>query len=161
MYRHMFNLYVSHTPLDEDLLAGVKARLISCNDRCTENCTLDDYVCATSNTERECSEVYSGFVSFWMDLPSKDDTCKFWINFLLHDCQAYLGLYVAIRGGLWTLRMASLKDMCPLFTAFDRLNYMKILPQHFAEVSSLPDVAKECFVKGGFVCNVRGTKYMQ
>ena len=28
LYRHMFNLYVSHTPPDEDLLAGVKARLI-------------------------------------------------------------------------------------------------------------------------------------
>ena len=35
---------------------------------------------------------------------------------------------------------------------------MKILPQHFAEVSSLPDVVKECFVKEGFVCNIRGTK---
>ena len=45
-----------------------------------------------------------------------------------------------------------------VFTAFDRLNYMKILPQHFAEVSSLPDVVKDCFSKGGFVCNIRGTK---
>ena len=93
-----------------------------------------------------------------MDLASKDDTCKFCINFLLHDCQAYVGLYIAIRGGMWTLRMASLKKMCPLFTAFDRLNYMKILRQHFAEVSSLPDVVRECFSKGGFVCNIRGTK---
>ena len=50
---------------------------------------------------------------------------------------------------------AILKEMCPLFTAFDRL---KILPQHFAEVSNLPNVVKECFVSGGFVCNIRGTK---
>ena len=51
-YRHMFHLYVSHeTPLPEDLLPGVKARLLSCNDRCAENCTLDDYVQVTSRTE--------------------------------------------------------------------------------------------------------------
>ena len=42
LYRHMFNLYGSHTPLDEDLLAGV-------NDRCAENCTLEDYVRVTSS----------------------------------------------------------------------------------------------------------------
>ena len=123
----MFNLYVSHTPLDEDLLAGVKACLISCNDRCAENCALDDYMHVTSSTKSDCSEVFSGFVSFLSDLGSKDDTWKFWINFLLHDCQAYVGLYVAIHSGMWTLRMASLKEMCPLLTAFDRLNYMKIL----------------------------------
>ena len=159
LYRHMFNLYVSHDRcLPEDLLSGVKARLISCNDRCAENCTLDDYVHVTARTESECSELYSCFVSFLMDLADKDDTCKFWINFLLHDCQAYVGLYIAIRGGMWALRMASLKEMCPVFTAFDRLNYMKILPQHFAEVSSLPDVVKDCFSKGGFVCNIRGTE---
>ena len=45
MYRHMFNPYVSHdTPLPEDILPGIRARLISGNDRCAENCTLDDYV---------------------------------------------------------------------------------------------------------------------
>ena len=52
--------------------------------------------------------------------------------------------------------MASLKEMCPLFTAFDRLNYMKILPQHFSEVISLPERIKECFISGGFVCIIRG-----
>ena len=57
---------------------------------------------------------------------------------------------------MWGLRTASLKQMCQVFTAFDRLNYIKILPQHFAEVSSLRDVVKDCFSKGGFVCNIRG-----
>ena len=69
LYMHMFNLFVSRkTPLPEDLLPGVQARLIRCNDTCAENCTLDEYVHITARTESECSEVYSGFVSFWMDL---------------------------------------------------------------------------------------------
>ena len=113
----MFNLYVSHDRcLPEDLLSAVKAQLISCNDRCAEDCTLVDYVHVTACTESECSELYSCFVSFLMDLAGKDETSKFWINFLLHDCQAYVGLFIGV---MWVLRMASLKEICPAFTAFD------------------------------------------
>ena len=86
------------------------------------------------------------------DLRDKDDTWKFWINFLFNDCQAYVGLYIAICCGMWTLRLASLKKMGPVFTAFDRL---KILPH---EVASLPNVVRQCLSRGGFVCNIRGTK---
>ena len=56
-------------------------------------------------------------------------------------------IIIAIHSCMWGLRMASMKEMCPVFTAFDRLNYMKNLPQHFGEVSSLPDVVKDCFSK--------------
>ena len=48
-----------------------------CNDRCAENCNLDGFVHGTVSTESECSELYSCFVSFLMDLAGKDDTCKF------------------------------------------------------------------------------------
>ena len=114
LYKDMFNLFVSHkTPLPEDIRPGVKAQLISCNDKCTESCTLDEYVHVTGCTESECSEVCSG--CFLFDLASKDDNFKLWIYFLLHDCQAYVGLYTAIHDSMWALRM------CPLFTAFDRL----------------------------------------
>ena len=85
-----------------------------------------------------------------MDLAGKDDTFTFWIYFLLHDCHASVCLYIAIRGGMWVLRMASLKEMCPIFTAFDRLKYMKILPQHLAEVSRPPQCSKGVFCKWRF-----------
>ncbi len=51
--------------------------------------------------------------------------------------------------------MASLK-MCPLFTAFDRLNYLTI---HFAEVLTIPEHIRHCFQQGGFVCNIKGNKF--
>ena len=54
--------------------------------------------------------------------------------------------------------MASLREICPLCTAFDRLHYMKIFPQHFGEVLCMPKAIRDCFVRGGFVCNIRGTK---
>jgi hypothetical protein len=37
---------------------------------------------------------------------------------------------------------------------------MKILPHHFAEVSSLPKAVRKCFAKGGYVCNIRGTNML-
>ena len=41
---------------------------------------------------------------------------------------------------------------------FDRVNYLKVLPQHFAEVLCLPENIRHCREKGGFVRNIRGTK---
>ena len=97
-------------------------------------------------------------LSFLSKVANDDSTWKFWYDFMFHVYLAYVGLYLAIRGGMWTLRVASLKEMYPLFTAFDRLNYMKILPQYLSEIMCLPDSITECFEKGGFVCNIRGTK---
>ena len=37
-------------------------------------------------------------------------------------------LYLAIVGDTWSLCMATQKEMCPLFAAFERLNYLKIPP---------------------------------
>ena len=95
--------------------------------------------------EYEHEAMYADFIAFVNDLASKDDTWKFWLGFVFHDCLAYAGLYLAIRGGAWSLRMASLKEMCPLLTAFDKLNYLKILPQHFSEVFCLPESITHCF----------------
>lgn len=164
LYRHMFEQYESHihsngvAPVSEVLAAGTRERLLHCNKRCMEGKSFDEYVQATVATESECIELYSEFIAFVKEHASTNDTWKFWNDFVFHDCLAYVGLYLAIRGGMWELRMASLKEMCPLFTAFDRFNYLKILPKHFAEVMCMPENIRHCLVKGGFVCNIRGTK---
>ena len=69
-----------------------------------------------------------------------------------------MGLYTSICSGNWTLRLSSLKEMCPLFTAYDRVNYLKNLPQHFAKLMSLPESIRCCLKKGGFVFNIKGIK---
>ena len=66
-------------------------------------CVLDGYVHATTAIESVSDAVCSGFVAFVRDLGNKDNTWKFWCDFLFHDCMAYSGLYLAICGGIWTL----------------------------------------------------------
>ena len=133
--------------------------LLLCNDKCVENQTFEKYVQYTQSMESDYESMYKEFNTFIEGLCGLDDTWKFWHNFVFHDMLAYIGLYLAIRGGLWDLRMASLKEMCPLFTAFDRLNYLKILPNHFGEVLTMPEHIRHCFQQGGFVCNIKGNKF--
>ena len=116
------------------------------------------YIRVSTALGNDYVSVYKDFISFVENLACRDDTWKFWYGFVFHDCLAYVGLYLAIRGSTWSLCMASLKEMCPLFTAFDRVNYLKILPQHFAEILCLPENIRHCLEKGGFVCNIGGTK---
>ena len=80
------------------------------------DCGKKYYAQATSITERECDVAFSGLTSLLSKLASDDSTWKFWYDFMFHDYLAYVGLYLPIRGGMWTLRVASIKEMCPLFT---------------------------------------------
>jgi hypothetical protein len=67
MYRHMFDMYVPHGK-PYFLRTEVKAPLMSCGENCAENCSSDDYAHVTYHTE----EGYSDFVTFLIDLASKE-----------------------------------------------------------------------------------------
>lgn len=54
------------------------------------------------------------------------------------------------------MRMASLKLMAPIFSAFDHFTYKKVIAQHISDVHSLPSAVKEFFRKGGFVVSLTG-----
>lgn len=154
-YGHFFRQYMLHYGSGA-LLASIRAQLLHCNDQVMEEHTFDKYLQVTRAMENECE--YKNFVAFVEELASRDDTWKFWYDFVFHDCLAYIALYLPIRSSSWSFRIASLKEMCPFITAFDWVNYLKILPQHFAEILCLPENIRHCFEKGGFVCNIRGTK---
>lgn len=46
------------------------------------------------------------FDRFMQSMASRDQSWRFWQQFVLEDCLAYLGLFLAIRTGNWDLRMA-------------------------------------------------------
>ena len=134
----------------------VKYNLFECNKVCVENNSYDDYAERVEILNSVSEDLYNKFIKFILDMAEMDETWKFWHGFVFHDCLAYMGLYTSIRSGNWTLRLSSLKEMCPLFTAYDRVNYLKILPQHFAELMSLPESIRCCLKEGGFVFNIKG-----
>ncbi len=67
-----------------------------------------------------------------------DDTWKFWYRFFFSDCFCYIQLFLAIRCGNWHLRNSALKQMAPLFFAFDRTTYQRLIPYHLADLLKFP-----------------------
>ena len=142
----------------ETILQSIRAGLLVSDQQCKEDKSYDDFVRLALSIESENSDLYRGFTNYVNKLAKSNDTLKFWLGFVFEDGLAYVGLYLAIRGGLWDLRLACLKGMCPVFSAFDHIHYLKMLPQHFHEVLTLPVHIRKCFEQGGFVCNIKGRR---
>ena len=103
-------------------------------------------------TSKQCDEFHS-FVNKQSD---NDSTWKFWAQFVFEDCMAYIGLFLSIRCRNWNLRVSSLKLMAPLFCAYDRTTYQRLIPNHLAAIQTFPPKIIECFKKGGFAINLKG-----
>ena len=83
-----------------------------------------------------------------------DDIWKLWVDFVFVNCYSYVGLYLAIQGSDWKLRVSSLKQMAPLFAAFDQDTYERILPHHLADIKQYPPTILKCLEKGGFTVSI-------
>lgn len=84
-----------------------------------------------------------GFLVYLKQKSLQDSTWKFWVQFVMEDCFSYISLYLGIRCKNWKLRMCALKVMAPLFAAYDRTCYSKLIPYHLADVRSyLPRQSK-------------------
>ncbi len=80
----------------------------------------------------------------------KKPTFSFWYQFLNCDAMAYLSLYISIRSSDWTLRVASLKLMAPVFFAFDRPIYQRVVATHLADILCYPSEILDYFHRGAF-----------
>ena len=90
------------------------------------------------------------------DYAKVSETWKFWSQFVFQDCFAYISLYLAMRSGKWNLRMAAIKSMAALFTAFDRAKYQKLVGQHIVDMLTFPDEVLNQLCHGGFTVSIRG-----
>lgn len=89
---------------------------------------------------------------------TKDDTFKFWYQYVFEDCFSYIALYTAIRCQNWKLRVSALKMMVPVFTAFDRTTYKQLLPHHLADIQTFPVCVLQSLQRGAFTVNILGRK---
>ena len=154
----MFSCFLSkHPDIQEDILSPVKQKLEECNQECIGSKSfrpLEEYLAASSS---QYNTLYKEFHDYLTAMANRDENWKFWMNFVLRDAYAYITLFLAIRGGLWKLRTGSIKMMAPLFTAFDRPHYRKIIPQHLRDLQTLPENIQLFCEKGAFVCSISGS----
>jgi len=144
LYREMWhaNVLNNESTITEDatciLLTGIQTKNTPKN--------MMERICELvkdSNSEEDCKR-------FVKRMSENDKTWKFWAQFVFTDCFCYFGLYLAIRSSNWELRIASLKLMAPMFAAFDREYYARILPHHLAEIQRYPPMILKCFERGAF-----------
>ena len=72
---------------------------------------------------------------------------------------SYLGLYLGIRSRNWNLRNVSLKQLNCLFYAFDRHNYLRMIPYHLADLKTFPKPVLDHFQAGCFAVSISGDNY--
>ena len=104
-------------------------------------------------------DIIEEFKAF-IDIHSKEDEVfQLWMTFLFTDCQAYIYLFLAVRGQNWNLCNASLKAMLPTFAAFDWNVYQRLIPHHIAECHLYPKEVKNFMSKGGFTVQIQNEKW--
>lgn len=89
----------------------------------------------------------------------RDETWRFWIQYVFVDAMAYVSLFFAIRSGDWHLRMSSVKSTAAVFTAFDHPTYQKLISNHLSDLLSLPRSVLLMFEQGAFVVNITGRSW--
>lgn len=75
---------------------------------------------------------------------------------MFEDAMAYISLFLSIQSGDWDLRVASIKSMAAVFTAFDHLTYQKVISQHLEDIATMPAPIIAMFRQGAFVVSVTG-----
>ena len=158
LYRHL-QTFISDQ--DEefyiDLLSATCAQLCNCNRSCQEQKSPQPLHVFLKDFQSQHPNIFFLFQDWLNKLADKYPNWKFWKNFVFRDMFSYITLFISIRGGMWNLRLYGVKQVAPLFAAFDRPHYQKLIPCHLHEVLSMPSEVISKFENGAFVCNITGT----
>ena len=109
-----------------------------------------------ADINKQLGNSFKQFYAFVHTMAARDRTWKFWMQFVFEDAMAYIGFYLAIRSGDWDTRMAYLKMMAPLYSAFDHTTYKKLIAQHLADILCMPPNLLLAFQQGAFVVSICG-----
>ena len=75
--------------------------------------------------------------------------------------EGFICLCNSVRGGLWYLRLAAIKQLAPLFAGFDRPHYQKLIPQHLRDVAYMPLSVINFLESGASVGSIAGSYMTQ
>ena len=126
LYRVFVSWYVcKHAESDPDYLGDIKSLLVSLITKLTEVSTDEELQAFRSIvherflTEPHVAGAFEDFTHFMEDLAKRQDTIRFWYQFVMKDCFAYLSLFIGIRYRNWMLWTSGIKSMAAVFSAFD------------------------------------------
>lgn len=78
---------------------------------------------------------------------------------MIYVLHMYNGYYFAIRSGNWLLRNNFLKALAPLFFAYNRHKYQRLIIQNLMDIFSLPSSIVSQFEKGEWTVSLKGMPY--
>ena len=145
LYLHMLDVFISEHSDASRLLKDIAILVQS----------LDPSEIVTQSCE-QVQQLQMQFNVYIVSMSEKDANWRFWGDFIHLNCFAYIALFCAIRSGNWHLRIGALKLMAPLFSAFDRPTYRKVIPMHLADCILLPADITTSFCNGGFSISITG-----
>ena len=159
IYKVMLTFFLKTLPASHILSQTVFLKQIreSLNHTTTNSHSLLQY--ALLQTEENRSFFFLEFKMFLQKMDTENQTWRFWIQFVFKDALAYVSLYCAIRSANWSLRVASIKEMAAVFTAFDHQTYQRVITQHLCNIVLMPQSIITMFNQGAFVVNVCGSPW--
>ena len=151
MYLEMVHAFITVAPQFTDLLTAIEAAY---NQAMHNKESTVELLLAAEGLIKDANAL-NEFNKFVLKQAEADDTWKLWSNFVFKDCFCYIALFLAIRTSNWDLRVWSLKSMAPLFSAYDRPCYQKLVPNHIQDIQRFPDSILKCFQAGGFTVKLK------
>ena len=149
IYREMIHKYEEENPN----MSYVNSQDILAIPKDDFTLTFNHYL---SSISEQCRKYFEGFKIYIQKMARTDDTWRFWVQFVFEDVMAYISLHLAIRSGNWDLRVASVKSMAAVFTAFDHITYQKLITQHLEDIATMPAPILTMFRQGAFVVSITG-----
>jgi hypothetical protein len=159
--RHKMQTSSSSSAFPSETISDLLIECVTTLDRAKDHGYSDikDFLKKQKFMQRMLEGLESEFEEFRRVNCEKDDTFRFWDNYIHNDCMYYVGLFIAVRCGNWDLRMSCLRDMIPLFSITDHQNYARILPQHLADIDQMPELILKQMKMGGFSASLKGTPF--
>ncbi len=150
MYRVMITIFLKQreSPITQDPLIAISKQIMA-NTTNFNSEALHKIISETLSVQQ-----FDEFKAFIQELVHTDGTWRFLIQFVFLHVAACIGLILAIRSCDWYLRMACVKQMALVFTAFDHANYRKLISRHLADMLAVPQSVLTMFEQGAFVVSI-------
>ncbi len=161
MYRHQLQQFIVYHAADSDkeLLDDIASRFSKWIKEDSEQYQWENFAADAQDITSLLGNFKEEFDQFRHDMCEKDETFKFWDNFVHRDCLAAFGFYSAIQSGNWKLRNYYMKEMTTVFHIVGSTFYKDILLQHQADLLCFPSSVLEHFAGSGWVASFKGNNW--